>query len=293
VIQYEGSIYRPPSEARSLILQATIGCSHNQCAFCIAYQEKHFRARPEADLLEEIDWAAREIPETRRVFLADGDALVLSTDRLLRILERLFRTLPNLERVTTYGSPQNFLHKSVKDLTQLREAGLTMVYYGIESGDDDILKRIQKGATSDQIITGGLKSKEAGMDLSATVILGTGGPTLSARHAEATAMLLNAIAPRYASALTLMLEPRRPSYEDLFGDPTWRMLNPLESLAECRHLLANIHANGIIFRSNHASNYLSLAGDLQQDKPRLLAEIDTALNDPNSPHIRPEQFRRL
>ena len=293
MIQYDGSIYRPPSEARSLILQATVGCSHNQCAFCIAYQDKHFRVRPEADLFNEIDWAAREMPGVTRIFLADGDALVLSTDRLLRILEKLFVTLPALERVTTYGSPQNFLHKRVEDLRRLRQAGLTMVYYGIESGDDDILKRIHKGATSEDIISGGLKSQEAGMDLSTTVILGTGGPTLSARHAEATAHVLNAIAPRYASALTLMLEPRRPSYTDVFDDPTWRMLEPLEILTECRHLLANIHANGIIFRSNHASNYLSLAGDLQPDKPRLLAEIDAALNDPNSPDIRPEQFRRL
>ena len=293
MIQYEGSIYRPPSEARSLILQATVGCSHNQCAFCIAYQDKHLRIRSEADLFQEIDWAAQEMPGTRRVFQADGDALVLSTDRLLRILEKLFATLPSLERVTTYGSPQNFLHKSVKELRRLREAGLTMVYYGVESGDDDILKRIHKGATSEDIVTGGLKSKEAGMDLSATVILGAGGPTFSTRHAEATAQVLNAMAPRYASALTLMLEPRTPSYTDMFGDPAWRMLDPMESLAECHRLLANIHANGIIFRSNHASNYLSLAGDLQQDKQRLLAEIDTALKDPNSPHIRPEQFRRL
>ncbi|MCP4451407.1 MAG: B12-binding domain-containing radical SAM protein [Planctomycetes bacterium] len=293
MIQYEGSIYRPPSEAQSLILQATVGCSHNQCAFCIAYQEKPFRVRPEADLFKEIDWAACKMPETRRVFLADGDALVLSTDRLLRILEKLFHTLPSLERVTTYGSPQNFLHKSVKDLRQLREAGLTMVYYGIESGDDDILRRIHKGATSHHIIAGGLRSREAGMDLSATVILGLGGPTLSAQHAETTAHVLNAIAPRYASALTLMLEPRSPSHGDLFGEPAWRVLTPPEILAECRHLLANIRANGIIFRSNHASNYLSLAGDLQPDKPRLLAEIDAALKDPTSPRIRPEQSRRL
>ena len=137
MIQYDGSIYRPPSEARSLILQATVGCSHNQCAFCIAYQDKHFRVRPEADLFKEIDWAAREMPGVTRIFLADGDALALSTDRLLRILEKLFVTLPALERVTTYGSPQNFLHKRVEDLRRLRQAGLTMVYYGIESGDDD------------------------------------------------------------------------------------------------------------------------------------------------------------
>ena len=293
MIEYEGSIYRPPSEARSLILQATIGCSHNQCAFCVAYQEKHFRVRPEADLFKEIDWAAHEMSGVRRVFLADGDALVLSTDRLLRILEKLFRELSSLERVTTYGSPQNLQHKSVEDLRQLREAGLTMVYYGIESGDDDILKRMHKGVTSQDILSGGLKCREAGMDLSATVILGAGGPALSARHAQATARVVDAIAPRYASALTLMLEPRSPSYTDLFGDPAWRMLTPLDILAECRLLLEHIHATGITFRSNHASNYLSLAGDLQQDKARLLAEIESALQHPNSPHIRPEQFRRL
>ncbi len=293
MIQYEGSIYRPPSEARSLILQATIGCSHNRCAFCIAYQEKQFRARSEADLFEEIDWAAREMPGLRRVFLADGDALVLSTDRLLRILEKLYHNLPSLERVTAYGSPQNLLHKSVKDLQHLREAGLSMVYYGVESGDDDILKRIQKGATSEEMVTAGLKAQEAGMDLSVTVILGAGGPALSTQHAQATARVLNAIAPRYASALTLMLEPRSPSYVEVFGDPDWRLLEPLEILAECRMLLAHVTADGIIFRSNHASNYLSLAGDLQQDKQRLLNEIDRALQDPNSPGIRPEQFRRL
>lgn len=293
VIQYEGSIYRPPSEARSLILQATIGCSHNQCAFCVAYQGKQFRVRPEAELFEEIDWAAGEMPGTRRVFLADGDALVLSTDKLQRILDKLFNSLSCLERVTLYGSPQNFLNKSVEDLRRLREAGLTMVYLGIESGDDDILRRIGKGATSEEIIAAGLKSREAGMDLSATVILGTGGPTLSRPHAEATAHVLNAIGPRYASALTLMLEPRTPSYTDLFGDPTWRMLTPTEILAECRLLLASIHTDGITFRSNHASNYLSLAGDLQQDKSRLLAEIDAALEDPDSGQLRPEAFRRL
>jgi radical SAM superfamily enzyme YgiQ (UPF0313 family) len=293
MIQYEGSIYRPPSEARSLILQATIGCSHNQCAFCIAYQEKHFRVRLEADLFKDIDWAAREMPSVRRVFLADGDALVLSTDRLLRILEKLSHSLPSLERVTAYGSPQNLLTKSVEDLKRLRQAGLTMVYYGIESGDDDVLKRIKKGATAAEIVAAGLKAQEAGMDLSVTVILGAGGPALSTQHAQATARVLNAIAPRYASALTLMLEPRRPSYTEVFDDPTWRVLDPLEIVAECRTLIAHITVNGIIFRSNHASNYLSLAGDLQQDKQRLLDEIDRALQDPNSPGIRPEQFRRL
>ena len=293
MIQYEGSIYRPPSEARSLILQATIGCSHNQCAFCVAYQEKRFRVRAEADLFQEIDWVASAMPEVRRVFLADGDALVLSADRMLRILERLYGKLANLERVTAYGSPQNFLHKSVADLKRLRAAGLAMVYYGIESGDDEVLKRIRKGATAEEIIEAGVKARQGGIDLSATVILGSGGPDLSTRHAEATARVLNAIAPRYASALTLMAEPHKCRYKEIFGDPNWRTLDAIETLAECRLLLAGVDADGIVFRSNHASNYLSLAGDLQKDKQRLLETIDDALDDPNSRHIRPEHLRRL
>lgn len=293
MIQYEGSIYRPPSEARSLILQATIGCSNNQCAFCVAYRDKRFRVRPEADLFAEIEWVAGAMPEVRRVFLADGDALVLSTDRMLRILEKLYGKLPGLERVTAYGSPQNFLRKSVADLKRLRAAGLTMVYYGIESGDDEILKRIGKGATAQEIVEGGLKARQAGIDLSATVILGLGGPGLSKRHAEATARVLSAIVPRYASALTLMLEPRKPGYEEVFGDPNWRVLDAMEALAECRLMLAGIDADGIVFRSNHASNYLSLAGDLQKDKQRLLETIDNVLDDPDSRQIRPEHLRRL
>ena len=233
------------------------------------------------------------MPDVRRVFLADGDALVLSTDRLLRILQKLYGTLRNLERVALYGSPQNFLKKTVEELTQLRKAGLTMIYYGIESGDDEILTRIKKGATAEEIIAGALKAQQADIDLSATVILGLGGPDFSTRHAQATAAVLNKIAPRYASALTLMLEPRKPSYQEIFNDPNWRMLDQAEILAECRHLLSNIDADGITFRSNHASNYLSLAGDLQKDKQRLLDIINNVLKNPKSPFIRPEYLRRL
>lgn len=293
MIEYEGSVYRPPSEARSLILQATVGCSHNQCAFCVAYQGKRFRARSEGELFPQIDWAAQAMGRVRRVFLADGEALVLSTDRLLRILERLYDRLPGLERVTAYGSPQNLLHKGVEDIKRLRAAGLTMIYYGVESGDDEVLTRIRKGATAEQLCTAGLMARDAGMDLSVTVILGLGGPRLSRRHAEATARVLNTITPRYASALTLMLEPRVPAFEEIFADPDWRMLEPIEVLTECRALLAHIDADGIVFRSNHASNYLALAGDLQADKGRLLGEIDTVLNDPASVHLRPDFLRGL
>ncbi len=293
MIEYEGSIYRPPSEARSLILQATVGCSHNQCAFCVAYQGKRFRMRSEDELFPQIDWAAQAMGRVRRVFLADGDALVLSTDRLLRILERLYDKIPGLERVTAYGSPHNLLHKGVEDLRRLRAAGLTMIYYGVESGDDEVLTRIRKGATAEEICTAGLMARDADMDLSVTVILGLGGPRLSLRHAEATAQVLNTITPRYASALTLMLEPRAPSFEEVFDDPDWRMLEPIEVLTECRALIAHIAADGIVFRANHASNYLALAGDLQKDKQRLLSELDAVLSDPHSPDLRPDYMRGL
>jgi radical SAM superfamily enzyme YgiQ (UPF0313 family) len=230
-IRYAPPLYRPPSEARSLILQATYGCSHNRCAFCVSFRGKPFRARPEAELFAEIDWAGEHVPFAPRVFLADGDALVLSTRRLLRILERLRARLPSLERVTAYASPQNLRRKSAEDLRALREAGLSMLYFGMESGDDEVLERVGKGATADEMVALCRKAQDAGLDLSITVILGLGGPRLSQRHALATARALDAVAPRYASALTLMLEPRDPPFETCFGDPEWRMLSPLEILA--------------------------------------------------------------
>jgi len=292
VIRYDLPLYRPPSEARSLILQATIGCSHNRCAFCVSYQGKRFRARPEAELFAEIEWAAREAPYTRRVFLADGDAFVLSTNRLLRILERLYAALPRLERVTCYAGPECFAKKSVEEMRRIREAGLRMLFVGAESGDDEVLARISKGVAAAEMIDLCKKPQEAGIDLSITVILGLGGRRLSQRHAEATGRLLDAIRPRYAAALTLILEPRDPPFVVAFGDPDREELTPAECLVECRAILDHMHADGITFRANHASNYLALAGDLQRDKPRLLAQIDEALRDGESA-LRPEFLRGL
>ena len=292
-IDYDMPLYRPPSEANSLIFQATLGCTHNKCAFCVAYQNKRFRARPESEVLDEIDWAAREMPETRRVFLADGDAMALSARRMNRILTRLYDRFENLERVTAYASPQNLLGKSVDDLKSVRENGLSMLYFGLESGDDEVLERIDKGATCDEMVEACSRAHQAGFDLSITVILGLGGPRLSERHARATARALDRIRPRYAAALTLMLAPRQPTFEEVFGDPEWRMLDQIEILKECRVLLENMEADGTIFRSNHASNYLALKGVLQKDKQRLLDTIDHALSDPDSPLLRPEFLRAL
>jgi radical SAM superfamily enzyme YgiQ (UPF0313 family) len=309
-IRYVDPIYRPPSEAWSLIFQVTLGCSNLRtrrdpasptgyrvqggCAFCVAYQTKPFRARPEDEVLAEIEAAGAAVGgRVERVFLADGDALVLSTDRLQRILERLYARFPKLQRVTCYASPQNLLHKTVDELRRLREAGLTMIYLGLESGDDEVLARIDKGATAAQMVEGCGKAKQAGLAQSLTVILGLAGPDpeRSRRHAEATGRVLDAIAPEYAAALTLMLEERVPSFAEQVGDPAWREQTPAEALQEIRWLLAVIDADGIEFRSNHASNWLALKGHLQRDKARLLQQIDAALRDPRL--LRPEFLRAL
>jgi radical SAM superfamily enzyme YgiQ (UPF0313 family) len=291
MIQYDEPVFRPPSEAHSLILQATLGCSHNRCAFCVTYQTKHYRRRPTEELFSEIDWAGRHYREVPRVFLADGDALSLSTDRLLAILERLYTRLPGLKRVSCYASPGNFRNKTVGDLERLREAGLGLLYVGFESGDDEVLQRIDKGFNQDEMADLCGKATEAGLDISATVILGLGGPRLSRRHAEQTARLIDRVRPRFASALTLMLVPRTPSFEQVFDDPEWRLLTPREMLLELRHLVDSVQEDGIVFRSNHASNYLALAGTFQQDKTAMLSDIDAALDNPDL--LRPEFWRAL
>ena len=293
MIEYDQPLYRPPSEARSLILQATLGCSHNRCAFCVSYQRKKYRIRKRADLFAEIDWAAKAYPRTRRIFLADGDAMAMRPERLVEICERLHDRFPKLQRVTAYASPGNFENRSVERLAEVREAGLTMLYFGLESGDDAVLERIDKGATCDQMVAACHKAHQAGFDLSITVILGLAGPEGSKRHARATAGALDRIRPKYASALTLMLEPREPTYAECYADPAWRPLDPVESLLECREILAHMQADGITFRSNHASNYVALKGDLLKDKARLLKTIDLALADPASPLMRPEWMRGL
>lgn len=293
MICYEQPVIRPPAEAGSLILQATIGCSHNRCAFCFTYSNKRFRARPHEELLAEIGWAAERTGDVRRVFLGDGDALALSTDRLLRLLEALHERLPRLRRVSAYAAPQNFRRKSVADLERLRDAGLTQVYVGFESGDDEVLARIDKGVTHDEMVELSLRPQRAGIKMSAMVVLGLGGPRLSRRHAEESARLLDEIRPRFASALTLMLEPGSDRYAREFGDPEWRLLEPLEMIAELRHLIAAVEADGIIFRSNHASNYLALKGVFQKSKSRMLEEVDAVLDDPELHRVRPDFMRGL
>lgn len=292
MIRYEGALYRPPSEADSLILQATIGCSYNECSFCAMYREKRFRVRPLAELEREIEWAAAQGVDARKVFLADGDALIAKTSFLLALLAKLRASLPGLQRVSCYASPQALAVRSVDEMRALREAGLSLYYLGIESGHDDVLARIAKGVDSAEMVRVAQKAHAAGVKLSTMILLGAGGRALSREHALASARVVNAVQPRFVS--TLVMTP-------VEGTPLWEQarrgevdeLSPLELAGELREFLANLRLEGSVFRSNHASNHLALAGTLPKDQPRLVAALDVILADPSTARFKPKWMRGL
>lgn len=290
MVRYEGVVVRPPSEAKSLILQATLGCSHNKCIFCGTYLDKRFRARPLEELFQDIDSVGDYAFSVRRVFLADGNALVLSTARLLEILDKLSDSFPRLERVGIYGNAGDILRKSPEDLAELRKRKLGIIYLGLESGSDEILQFIQKGATSQEMIEAVKKGQAADIDLSVIAILGMGGRGLSEHHARETARVLNEMNPRYASFLTLMVIPGTP-LDDIVRAGEFELLDPLEMLEELRIIVESLDLEGTIFRTNHASNYLALEGTFPQDKDRILREIERGLS--GEVPLRPEFFRAL
>lgn len=281
-------VFRPPSEARSLIIQLTLGCSNNRCAFCAMYRSKKFRIRPLEEVLAEIDALSGSMGRVRRVFLADGDALAAKSETLLQVLERLRERLPLLERTTLYAQPRNLLRKSPEELVELRRAGLTMAYLGIESGDDQVLERISKGATSDQTIESIVKAQAAGIDISATILLGLGGVDDARRHMEGSARVVNEGSPRYASALSVILGPMEDEYRRVY--PGWEEPNPTDLLREVRILVDRI-AVRVTFRANHASNYLPIKAELPEEREKTLALIDRALDEPGL--LRPEWMRGL
>lgn len=276
---YDMPLWRPPSEGPNLIIQATLGCSFNACTFCSMYKTKTYRAKPLAEVCADIDDAAQEWPDAHRVFLADGDALTLDTDHLLAILEKLRARLPALARVSCYATPINLNKKSLDELKSLRAAGLSLVYLGLESGSDEILKRVHKGAAS--AMESALKNADdAGFKVSATVILGLGGQGLWREHIEQTAALVNRQPPTYLSTLQLGLdEDMEPRFKDAFakrGD-AFRWQGDAGVLQELELLLEKLDPpRPVIFRSNHASNCLPLAGTLPKDGPRLLEQIRAA-----------------
>lgn len=294
-LQYDEPLYRPPSEGRNLIIQATLGCSFNRCTFCAMYKSKHYQARPLGDVFADIDAAARLWPDADRVFLADGDALVLPTDTLVAILDRLAAAFPRLDRVSSYATPMNILHKTEDELARLRAKRLTLVYVGVESGAATILSRIRKGATPERIAAAIERAETAGVAVSATVILGVGGKRLWREHVVGTAAVINAAPPRYLSTLQLRLGPDEI---DAFIARFERDGTPFEPqdddgvLAEQEALLAGLDPpRPVVFRSNHASNCLPLAGILPADRDTLREIVAAARR--GAPVLRPEFLRGL
>lgn len=292
-MRYEGNIYRPPSEARSYILQCTVGCSHNRCTFCSMYKDKKYRVRDLTEIMADIRLAGQYYGDLYKVFLADGDALAMPTDDLLAILAELYRTFPSLKHVGIYASPDSILDKSPEDLKKLKEAGITMAYLGVETGDRKLLEDIRKGVTYEEMVEAGKKVREAGILLSVTIILGLAGRTPQAvDHALNTAKILNEINPDYIGALTLMLEPRTEMYRRLQRGE-FELPNPFEILDELRLIIQGLEVQGTEFRSNHASNYLAIKGRLPEDKQKILALINNIIDTNDRRYLRPEYMRGL
>jgi len=291
-IHYDMPLFRPPSEGNNLIIQATLGRSFNKCTFCSMYKSKNYTARPLEAVFADIDEAARNWPEASRVFLADGDALALPTDHLLEILGYLATALPELTRVSSYALPKNLMQKSVEELESLKAGRLSLIYYGIETGSANIQRRIRKGATPDFMAEGLARVQKAGIKSSCTVILGLGGKNRWRDHIEATAELVNRVAPTYLSTLQLMLdEASHQDFLENFGEP-FVFQDDAGILIELEELVSRLNPERpVIFRSNHASNALPLAGTLPKDKERLLEAIARAKTD--ALQLRPAAYRAL
>ena len=289
-MRYKGKVYRPPSEAYSLIVQVTYGCSHNRCAFCDMYDDKHFSMRPMQEIREDFELARRVYKRVERVFLADGDALMRKTADLVEILGLIYGLFPECERVSCYASPASLQVKSEDELRLLRARGLQMVYMGLESGCDAVLTRMQKGHDAAAIVAAGQKARRCGFALSVTAISGLGSVALWRQHAADTAKAVSAIKPEYLGLLTLMVEHGTP-LESWVKNGEFTLLSPLEVLKETELFLQQVDSQGTVFRANHASNYLTLKGTLNGDREALLGQIGAALAGRRD--LKPEFLRAL
>jgi radical SAM superfamily enzyme YgiQ (UPF0313 family) len=290
-MKYEGAIYRPPSEADSLILQITVGCSHNRCTFCASYKEKRFRIKTLEEIKEDIDEAAQSGWSYERVFLADGDALIIPQARLLKIMAYLKEKLPRLRRVGIYANAKGVLKKTEDELRELKEAGIGIIYLGVETGDQVVLDKVKKGTTYEKLVQAGRMVKEAGIKLSVTVLLGIGGRERSTEHAIATGRILTEMDPDYVGALSLIIVPDTPLYEEIAkGD--FSLPTPFELIEELRTMIAHTEMHGLFF-SNHASNYLPIKARMPKDKEAILRLIDEVLTKRDPALLRPEYFRAL
>jgi radical SAM superfamily enzyme YgiQ (UPF0313 family) len=289
-MRYTGQVIRPPSEANSYLVQITYGCSWNRCTFCPAYLDKPFKIRPIDEIEQDILMAKEAYPDVRRVFLCDGDGLVLSTDRLLPILDLLNVSFPNLNRIGIYFNARNILSKSDDEIQQLIQRKMTIGYIGLESGSERVLEKVHKGATAQEMIEAVLKAQKNGMKISVIGLLGLGGIEYSEEHANKTASAVSVMKPRYFSLLTLMIIKGTPLYKD-FEAKKFILPDEKGLLMEMRAIIENIETERTIFRTNHASNYLPLEGILSRDKRKLIEVIDRALS--GKIRLKPEFFRGL
>ena len=290
-MRYEGNIFRPPSEAYSLLVQVTIGCTHNKCTFCSMYKDKKFRVRDLDEVIQDLKWAKEHYRRVERIFLCDGDALALSNNRLLPILEFISDNFPECERVTVYGRAKDALKKTDEEMRQLYEAGIKMVYLGAESGSEKVLKAINKGETRQELIDGVKKIEASGMKASVTFISGLAGKDGWEDHAIQTGTMISEMQPSYVGLLTLMVEPGVPMADDIQSGKL-RLLSAEEIMAETLLMLQNTNVQkDCVFRSNHASNYVSLRGTLPADREKMMALLRKAMN--NHDMFKDERFRAL
>ena len=290
-MRYEGSIYRPPSEAYSLLIQVTIGCSHNTCTFCTMFKDKKFRVRPIKEVLEDLEMARRTYPVVEKIFLCDGDALCLSNEKLMQILTRISELFPECKRVSVYGTARDINRKSDAELKELLDAGMEMIYMGAESGSQDVLDKIHKDVTVREQIDAVKKAESVGIKMSVTFISGLAGLEGWEDHAIATGKMITEMNASYASLLTLMLDPAAPIMKEInSGEMT--LLTPEQVVGETYLLLENaMPRKSCVFRSNHASNYISLRGNLPEDRQRMLAQLKVAME--NTGLLKDERFRML
>lgn len=289
-MEYEGMVYRPPSEAYSLIVQVTIGCSHNGCRFCNMYKNKHFRIRDMDAMLKDLEESAELYGrQIQKIFLADGDALTIPTEDMLSILSFIKDKLPWVKQVSSYATPKDLLNKTDEELRSIANAGLSLLYIGAESGDDETLRAINKGVTMEEIKGACIKAKANGFRISVTLISGLGQKARLKEHAIKSAELISAIKPEYLGFLTLMLEEPAPIVKDV-EEGRFTLLSPVEVMEEMELFLTHVDAEGTVFRSNHASNYVSLRGTLNEDREHLLKQVQTAKE---KLLFKQEGFRRL
>ena len=289
-MNYEGTIIRPPSEAFSILLQVTLGCSHNKCTFCGTYKDKRFTIKDDQTIMADIRFASKYMGNQHRLFLMDGDGLIIPQRKLVWILEMIKEHLPWVRRVGAYANAKSVKMKSDEDLVQLKEKGLGILYLGVESGDNQTLRKVCKGTTAANLIKQGRRIKAAGIKLSVTVLLGIAGPSDSLKHARATGKLLSAMDPNYIGALTVMILPNTPLDDD-YRAGRFKLPDTRELLLELREMFEHTHLSGGLFMANHASNYLPVKARLPKDREKTLDLIDAALR--GEIDLKPEWMRGL